>query len=270
MEDNKEETFSYSNRKMLILLSIPLLLLAAWGWWIFSLHLCLNRFEREIRSAGEPFTIEELDKYYTSVPDDENAANLYLEAGRNYVDTKDYKLVLIAGSAELFPGDKIPPDILAATREFLNDNEATIALIEKATEKGKCRFPINLKNGFKIEFRHLQWLPGAAQRLAVKSLIQAEDGNCGRALETSAKIFSVGRSLENEPVLISCLIAWGFESIALSNFETLLSSYDFTGEELLHFENRIPMGDDVQLMGALIGERAKIVNISDKDFMPTL
>jgi len=49
MEDNKEESFSYSNRKMLILVSIPLLLLAAWGWWMFSLHLCLNRFERESR-----------------------------------------------------------------------------------------------------------------------------------------------------------------------------------------------------------------------------
>ena len=89
-------------KKILIGILIFLALCTAYRIILRSI---LNTKLNEIRSAGYPVTSEELNEWYSRVPPEENAAEVYLKAFEKYVDESGESLELlpIVGDAEM-PG----------------------------------------------------------------------------------------------------------------------------------------------------------------------
>ncbi len=64
-------------------------LILVWQLWVATNRAELHRIEAEIRERGEPLTHDDLNKFYKSVPDAENAALLYQEAFGKYHEASE-------------------------------------------------------------------------------------------------------------------------------------------------------------------------------------
>src|SRR5258708_25304175 len=98
-------------RRMRTALIIVFILAALYAAYRYTLHRMVEAKLDEIRKQGYPVTLAELDKWYPQVPSGENAANVYLQAFKLFVDVdkKKGELLPVVGYAQLPPrGDPLP------------------------------------------------------------------------------------------------------------------------------------------------------------------
>jgi len=104
---------------------------------------------------------------------------------------------------------------------FIERNKELYELLEKATSMPKCRFPINYEDGPGMLLPHLAKLRMCARLLAVKSAIEAANGQTEKALHICISGIKLAQSVSNEPVLISSLVRIAIDSMMLSSLEEI-------------------------------------------------
>src|SRR5258705_155786 len=107
-----------------VIIGILLVLVAAVAIWRSSVTSANSKQLRAIAARGEPTTLAELDKFYRSVPDSNNAALLWLSGAATL--TND--LGDVAGKVSLKRGVPPPRDQLEEITEALAANEKALAL----------------------------------------------------------------------------------------------------------------------------------------------
>jgi tetratricopeptide (TPR) repeat protein len=192
----------------------------------------LNSKLDAIRATGYPATLDELNDFYQAVPDIENAAKLYEKAFRIFHNTEDQifrenkrdnivtaadnsnvtqesfnNLIIFAGNAPTpIPGERLSKTSQAACQNFVVANRECIEILKQAANMPKCRFPSELKNGFIVDYAHLDKLNSKIKLLAISTILAAEAGNAKIAADNILAMLKICQIITEEPLTISYLV----------------------------------------------------------------
>jgi hypothetical protein len=189
-------------------------------------------------AAGEPVTLEQLNRIYEVPAADQDAAPLYARA-----------------FAAARAADSKAPTALADKKEVLE-------LLLQAAERPGCRYPVELTHGQKALFHHL----AAIRRCAGLLRSEATNRAALRQTDAASKAILAGirlaRSLDQEPVLISKLVEIATLERAFDALEESLNQTAFSNAELSRL--MLALGDAESGVGfrrAMLGERANLIGV---------
>jgi len=187
---------------------------------------------QKLREAGIPSTIEELN--LPEISDEENGALVYKEVFK-LLDSlhkkyqKEWKYMPYEGTVEW---NKVPEEEKKKVINLILHNSEfakMYQLLEKASRM-KCQFftkedyEKNLMDILsKKLFSVLVGLRSCARTSAEKAKIEAEYGEINKALSASLTGLRIGKSLSNNPFLISQLSRNAMDAIALAALEESLN-----------------------------------------------
>lgn len=245
------------------------------------------KYESTFRAQGFPATIEELNQFYTAVPDDENIALEYLEI----FETIDRMMVkhrmrwnfqtpdesdatytyqhnlLVVGYARVAPGNPIPDNVLHATNDYWQQVTSQVApqLIELAKrENPKSRYPINFQNYPNMGQLSYFALIKVARELSLDSLHWALEGDNTRAIESLLAIHALANTLYEMPLVHSITSAHLASQEVNEAVERLCNRLELSDEELQRLIYAIQEQEskfDAALNHGLIGER--VIRMAD-------
>ena len=251
-------------RRFKIWHGIVALLLLLFVLFRISGSLKLKKRLEVLRTQGYPVTLKELDRSYNIPQGVANAADVYLTAFSNYVEwDKDAQRALpIVGRASL-PARTQPLD--ASTRQlvekFLSENEKTLTLLYEAASIEHCRYPIDLArqpvDNAQEAGPTVPWIKNIrtnAQLLSLKALIQCENQNPAKVLESVRANLALARSI-GAPLLIHRLIHNSVRSQTYKSIERVLNRIQLTDQQLLSLSAWIKAShNDEGYRRTLVGE----------------
>ncbi len=245
------------NRRVLIIIGVFAL---AVGIYHYSLTRKVDRRLNDIRSAGRPATLAELDKYYTKPPPGENAADLVIEAFSHYVMFEKEDLVPVVGMARLPKRtEPLPKEMEEAIAQYLQDNSKAIELLHQAAAMKKCRYPGGLSSGdedWAELTSHFSGIRQAARLLTLETIFEAEKGEPGLASSSVISALHLWDGLGQIPVVIAQLVRNACLAITVASCEHLLTRGDLTEGELVQLSAAFRDAEDLWVMTrALLGER---------------
>jgi len=244
------------------LLIILAVLAGVYGVYRQRAHSRLVAAVDEIKATGAPVTLDELNAWYEDVPAAENAANVYGEAFEAFDDIeKRLPSVPIVGGADL--PDRTEPvsdEMKAATAQYLERQGQALELLHRAARLRKCRFPLDLTQGPQVQLPHLSQLRHAARLLSLEAVFRAENQEGEGAAQSLVAALAVGRSLQNEPLIISQLVRFACDKIVSDALEQVLNRTPLADDQLADLgqavaEAGLPGG----LTRAFIGERSSFL-----------
>ncbi len=194
----------------------------------------------EIKKAGEPVTLVELDAFYPKVLDADNAALLYAQAFQT-----------------LTADDLKSPGIL-------DKNQRTLELLREASKKTQSRYPVDLKQGEQASMAHLSKLKDCALLLMMDAIRQTAAGHTGPATDDLVTCLALGRSLELEPTLIGQVTRFRVDQSAVTGLQEMLSLRPFTAADLKRQSSAFAeaeQGSAGTFARGLTGERAMVVSL---------
>ena len=232
--------------------------------WLATLNKAIESELRAIREAGHPATADELDEWYGSVPDDENAA-LVLQDGFSRVhepsDEQIKKHLPIIGEGKLPDlGKPLPAKMRSAIDQHLAGNEKALELLHKGAAMDRSRYPVDLSKGLTEISRRTQSLSpirAGADLLALEAIQAAERGDGEQAARSIRTILGVARSLDRDPTLTSQIIRLGIQSVAGRTAEQTLNRTVFMSEKAASLGSMFAKAEKPPaITTGLIGERA--------------
>lgn len=240
-----------------ILLIFGVVAIALGGFLVFAQNDLANR-KQALRENGMPVTLAELDAYYEPVPDDENAALVYLQAVDAFngadLDARDHIPIVYSGPLPE-RGAPLEPEALEPSQRLLDQNEDTLALAHQAAKLIRARYPIDLTVGVDVDLGYLKTLRHLARLLALEANVNAQQGDTQAAVDALAAMAALARSLINEPILMSQLVRIAIVDMTVDHLARVVSLTPLQPEHLDALVNALVAASDPQaLTRALIGE----------------
>ncbi|HIJ65905.1 MAG TPA: hypothetical protein HPP77_08125 [Candidatus Hydrogenedentes bacterium] len=215
-----------------------------------------------IREAGLPVTLEELDAWYPPVPDEDNAALAIQEAFEAaYKLNAPAPMVPLVGELELpHRTERLPDEVKRATAELLDHNQVCLAFVHKAVEMEQCRFPIDLTEGFEVGLGHCAGLRTLTELLVLDALIHVEQGAAEAAYASLMDAILLGRTLKNEPLLISQLVRIALHNTSIAGLERTLNHVQFEDIHLASLAAALASEETSEgLLKFMVGERCMVI-----------
>src|SRR6185369_1136710 len=159
-----------------------------------------------IRQNGYPSTLRELDKWYTHIPDSQNAALIYTNAFSHPTLTNySGSTMALVGETNWVParGQLISKEFRAELGGVLATNQNLLELLHSAAALTNSRYPVDLTKGFQVLLPHLAKVKSAVQLLTTEAMLEASNGNIEKALAALRAAGAVADSMAEEPLLIS-------------------------------------------------------------------
>ncbi|MCP4608555.1 MAG: hypothetical protein GY845_07565 [Planctomycetes bacterium] len=227
---------------------------------VFRVHgsLKVKKQIENLRAKGYPVTLEELDRWY-NIPDGaSNAADAYLTAFSNYVewDSEARKALPIVGRAPL-PARTQPLDDPnhQLVEKFLSDNKKTLTSLHEAASIEHCRYPIDFTQEWDQTAPWLKELRASTRLLSLDVLIQCDNNNPQKALESIRTGLFLARSIST-PLLIHRLVQIAVRAQTYRSIEKILNRSQLAEEQLKKLSSWIEESDvDEGYRRALIGEQ---------------
>ena len=214
--------------KAIVLGCILAVLVLAVGGYFITLTLADRRLKAELRklkASGAPLTL--LEAAPRQVPPDENAAVLYEQAFIGLPWGPDIRKVADFACPEEAKGRQVSVQDI---EEILPRYQVTLRLLEQATERPACRFPVDWDAGYNATLAHLVEMRAAARLLAANALVDADHGNGNgngngkQAIESIELILRMGDHLSPEPTLYSQLVRIHIQDIALTTLHRVVET----------------------------------------------
>ena len=244
---------------------VVVLLLA--GGYLLYRAILTNKTQAKIdaiRKAGYPVTLEELDKWYPAVPDDQNAAHAYRKAFAHIRrrSAESIEILPLVGTAEMPARDApLPEEMKKAMLEHLATNEDALQLLHEATKFEQCRYLVDLRGGCEVRLEHLAKLQYGSRLLALDAMRHAGDGKPEPAVQSLLATMAVARSLANEPVVISQLTRTACVLWCLSGAEWVINRAKLTDDHLSALATAFADAEDLgRARRALAGERCMYID----------
>jgi hypothetical protein len=241
-----------------IVLLIPIIIAAAIGIRHVYLGHQIQAELTKIRQEGYPTNVEELNQWYKTPPDGENAADLLVQAYAQFVPpSKEEDAALpIVGEAKL-PARNQPlsPEMKKAIADYLAKNAAALELLHKGAGMKACRYPGTLS--LLGDMPHLVKVREGARLLRLEGVFLVEENDPKGAVKAVVDGVALGRTLTREPKVISVSTGRAAEVISITGLERLLSRIPFTETQFTELSTSLDASED---NGALLrgwwGERA--------------
>jgi hypothetical protein len=190
-----------------------------------------------IAAAGDPVTLEAVDKLYVTPPTDQNAAPLYEQAFA-VIKNEDTK---------------------SAT--FVADNIQALPLLVKAAERKACRYPVVLTEGYSAKLPHLKKVKQAATLLQMVAVNQTAKRRPDAATITLLADLRLAHSLDNEPLIISKLVEIASLTLTLDGLAQSFSLQAFSDAQLQSLQASLkPSETGISFRQAMVCERACIIS----------
>ena len=258
-----ENQSKYIRRRFKIWHGIVMLLLLLFVLFHVTGSLKLKKQIEVLRTKGYPVTFEELESWYNISPGAENSADVYMDAFSNYVewDSEARKALPVVGRAPL-PVRTQPLDDpnKLLVEKFLSDNKKTLTLLHEAASIDHCRYPLGFIQELNQGAPWLKNLRKCADLLRLNVLIQCENKNSEKALESIYSTLTLAKS-SNVPLLLHQLIHLAVKATAYKNIERALNRVQLSEEQLMMLSSWIEeVGNDEGYKRALIGENCIRLN----------
>ncbi len=222
----------------------------------------------KLKAAGEPLTLAELAP--PPVPDEENAALVYLEAfaALQVAPPETPALPPLLPPAPVTPGagGAPPPDenapapppplpppgappragppppppglppggpglpAAANEEEYVAGNAEALALLEKAAGMPRCRWPQDWTKGQAMVFPYHAPTRQCARLLAAKMRVEARQGQADQALHTCGVSLAMSRAIKSDPLLIASLVSYALTVLPLDGLRSGLGLERLTAD----------------------------------------
>lgn len=209
-----------------------------------------------IKARGEPLRFADLGG--PPVPDKDNAAVLYRKAFQmmNTPPIADHVKVL-----ESFYQCPIPPKVAVSIQldsaiPALDGVESVIALLEKASQKPACRFPVDWASGTAATFKHYASLGKCAKLVAIGAVVRAMEGKPEQAVRLLKLGVAIAQSIKDEKCLMSFLSSGAMLSATTNALENVLERCDLSAQQSRELFGALGRVDLMRAYkNAMIGER---------------
>lgn len=203
-----------------------------YGWQLLGARRELQAELDLIEAAGQPTTFAQVAELYPEPPKGKDATALWLEAIAE-VDRVRQGELLQNDHVEFYPSPEgVWPDMGHAERLTAKYREPLELFYRAAEHGGAVRYPIDFSAGADAELPHLTPLREAVFLLQRDAALKAHRRDVEGALRAIRAIFAVGKSLENEPVLVSQLVRNACVANGVIAFEKLLPAIEISGDQL--------------------------------------
>lgn len=230
------------------------------GAWVAS-HRRLTAELAKIRAAGEPASAEEIEAFYHLASAKQDTTQLWLSATAR-LDTPEFRadamsLPFVGEGSDAIPVPDEPWLQLDEAEKFLMRYQTALDEMHQAARAGgRARFPTRFSEGITMLIPHVDRLRTAARVLALESAVYLHRGRPSEAAESVLAMFAAGRSLEQEPILVSQIVRMAIDGMARSRSAWLLSAGALDDHQLARFDAELAASDyQASAHHGLIGER---------------
>jgi len=230
--------------------------------WRVSLSVENRARLKAIASRGEPINGADLNERYLAVPENENAATVWLK-GVGQTIPRYRPGAQMSWQRMKLPtrGSSLAEETLEEYRGIIASNAAALATFREAARLEKSRYPADFSHGFVAEYPHLEQLKSAVRLLQVQAFLAMEPGKLDESIEAIATMLAARRSLRAEPTALAQLVAYAIDALACQTLEHLLNRQQMTSQQLEVLNSAFMKSEDTNgLARALVGERALLIS----------
>lgn len=210
-----------------------------------------------VRKAGYPASLEELDRWYQSVPDSENAALTYMKAFSLLRIDSQAETLLLSERTNLLAqpvtlSEKRKEELVA----LLTMNAEAMQLLEGGPSPARCRYPIDFKKAYDQPMPHLKGARNGGELLLIQTLLAEGEDRSDEAVRALAGALDLSRSLAGEPDMMPELTRVALVGWTSRVLELVLSQRQFSEPQLAGLAARMhPEDFPRSLERAMAGER---------------
>jgi hypothetical protein len=246
------------------------LLVAVYTYVFFAARRDLNEALAQAARDDPGWRLADLESRRTPVPDERNGALQAMKAralmpaplpGQISAEEADAAPTGAATQTlgekldELGPNEPLSPQQAARLRAELARAADALAEARKLADLPEGRFPITYTPDFVSTVVCAQQPREAAYLLKLDAFLRIHDGQSDEALLSARAAFNAGRSIGDEPVLISQLVRLNCRNMALACLERALAQGQPSEEALIEFQQVLLEEDSVPVL--LIGARGE-------------
>ncbi len=149
--------------------------------------------------------------------------------------------------------------VLAVLRPVQGDFDT----LRRLAVRPEARFPVDYSKGISMELPHVHALFKAGLMLHRRSQAEAVLGQTDLSVDDILLILRLAHTLDDEPVLISFLVAISLDSLALDAIEKLVPTWSAT--QVQRVERALGQSDVLkQMTKAILGGRASVNQLMDQ------
>lgn len=228
--------------------------------WLTRLDKAVDAQVRAIKAAGLPTSGSELNTWYASVPDRENAALVLTQAFllmRTFPDQRSNEVARI----KLPPrGQHLKPEQKDLLSGYVELNAPALAKARESFALAKSRYPVDLTPGVDALLPHLGKIKGLARVADFEAELKRESGRPAEAAAGILANVGLARTLDEEPILVSQLVRSALIKMAVASLERSMTAEGFKDAELSDLATAFTAAERTNLMRrTLIGERAMLM-----------
>jgi hypothetical protein len=214
-----------------------------------------------IRQEGYPISTADLD-----VPKprhSENAALIYVKAFDVIEDSdsdEDFDTLTRFLSWQERASNA---NLWREVQRIVQNHQAVIPIVKRASELPECRFEANWKDGpLDVQFPYLGKVRRLTTLLASSAVLNAHNGNMGRAVEHLGLTYKVAESLRSEPTLVGQQVRAHCLQIASVALQTVVAHGDISEEQAKKLHGILSQIDPYAgFVKAMWGERAMGIDL---------
>lgn len=117
------------------------------------------------------------------------------------------------------PANRAIPGIWEAARVYTAPLNELLPQLELAAAKPRCRYKTNWQDGTDALFPHLAELRSMTRTLAVKSALDARNGDMDGAVRSMTAAYRLGDSIKDEPSIIAVLVQCAVRAIESNSLQ---------------------------------------------------
>jgi len=202
----------------------------------------LKKSIQALQSRGHPVSLEELDRSYSLPQGARNAADIYLEAFLNYKEWDKNAMRALGKVSSPARTESMDASARQLVEKFLSDNQITLSLLYQAASIEHCRYPVDFTRRDDSTTPWLDNMRKSSRLLPLDTLIQCENQDPDKAIESIRASLALARSLDG-PLLTHRLTYVAVRGQTYRNIERMLNRITLTDEQLLTLAGLVTTSD---------------------------
>ena len=231
--------FLSGRKKLRLFLIFVVGLCLLFGVYRIQLERLVKKSEDAYKAMGYPLDLAELNDWYPAVPEEENAALLYVAASEHFKYEDDDDLPYFGNVDERELGPPMSQEMRVRMASFIERNAEAYRLLHEAASYPRSRHPIDLSEGDEVDLSHLGQARGNARLLGFESLYKSEMADKEGTVHALIASFAVGRSLADEPLFTSLMVRSAVDSISMGALSVALKRTSFDDNQLKQLSEAI-------------------------------
>lgn len=250
-----------------ILVAVPLCVVVPFVYFLLTSDRDFQEAVAEADRLDPGWRIPELEQKRAIIPDSENSGLVLIAAkgllppnwpGPEQREGSEEELRVLDELPDVEPCVQLDERQTRVLREKLQRAEKALAAVRNVAELPRGRYPIHYTRDFvSTLLPHTQDARAFGTLLDYDALLRAQEGGADGALTSCRGILNCGRSIGDEPTLISMLVRIALNSLAAKKVERVLTQGEPSEAALSRVQHALEAEvEEPLLLNGVRGERA--------------